>query len=285
MVIAARMALEFERRGMEPGKDPLEWATYYVHRIKREAPDLWHYIEHERPDLSAREAGQWLAEFLYEHAGSGMTLRNYAADRLDELRAPKMRGVGDAHARYRAPGEGILVTPIGDADAPKKRSRAAAAATACTGSEFDSFGVQICASWRRPSLPKITSSRDIYERVTALVNPDAMVREHIGVLVLDNKLQSLGYYIAGLGTTSYVGMDPQTVLRPVMLMPSSGFVLVHNHPTGDPRPSADDVAFTQRIVNAASIVGTRLIDHVILGHGGNYFSMLDAGILASPERG
>ena len=57
----------------------------------------------------------------------------------------------------------------------------------------------------------------------------------------------------------------------------SSFVLVHNHPSGDPAPSAEDVRFTQEVARAADVVGVPLLDHVIVARSG-YVSMLDDGV-------
>jgi DNA repair protein RadC len=55
-------------------------------------------------------------------------------------------------------------------------------------------------------------------------------------------------------------------------------VLVHNHPSGDPRPSDEDVAVTRRLVHAAELLGIRVLDHVIVGDG-SYASFKEAGLL------
>jgi DNA repair protein RadC len=59
----------------------------------------------------------------------------------------------------------------------------------------------------------------------------------------------------------------------------SAFVLVHNHPSGDPAASAEDVRFTEEVARAADVVGVPLLDHVIVSRGG-YLSLLDEGVLA-----
>jgi DNA repair protein RadC len=71
---------------------------------------------------------------------------------------------------------------------------------------------------------------------------------------------------------------PKDILTPVVRAGALGFVLVHNHPSGDPRPSREDLMLTATVKQAAEIVGAPLIDHVIVG-GGSTVSLLSAGHL------
>jgi DNA repair protein RadC len=68
-------------------------------------------------------------------------------------------------------------------------------------------------------------------------------------------------------------------LRVAIREAASAFVLVHNHPSGDPTPSAEDVAFTASLVEAAALVGTPLLDHVVIARR-RAVSMLELGLLA-----
>lgn len=80
------------------------------------------------------------------------------------------------------------------------------------------------------------------------------------------------------GGIDAVTVQPQDVLRGAILANAAGIVLAHNHPSGDPTPSPEDVAFTTRIQNAVSIVGIELLDHIIIGDN-RYFSFKEAGML------
>ena len=65
-----------------------------------------------------------------------------------------------------------------------------------------------------------------------------------------------------------MGVRAADPIRLALRAAASGFVLVHNHPSGDPAPSAEDVEFTRRVAAAAAVVGTPLLDHVIVASGG-----------------
>ena len=67
-------------------------------------------------------------------------------------------------------------------------------------------------------------------------------------------------------------------MKVLLLANAAAFVLVHNHPSGDPAPSAEDRAITTRLKECADLFGIRLLDHVILGHGA-YYSLADTGEL------
>ena len=72
-------------------------------------------------------------------------------------------------------------------------------------------------------------------------------------------------------------------LRLALREAASAFVLVHNHPSGDPTPSAEDLRFTERVAEAAEILGTPLVDHLIVA-GDRYRSLLDDGFFAPLSR-
>ena len=69
------------------------------------------------------------------------------------------------------------------------------------------------------------------------------------------------------------------VARPVLIAGASGFILAHNHPSGDPTPSGEDVNMTRAVFNAARVVGLTLVDHIIIGGPGRNASMRVLGLL------
>lgn len=73
------------------------------------------------------------------------------------------------------------------------------------------------------------------------------------------------------------------IVRVPVLNACSAFVLVHNHPSGDPAPSADDIALTERVARASDLLGIHLLDHVIVA-ASSYASLLDMGLLAPRSR-
>ena len=93
-------------------------------------------------------------------------------------------------------------------------------------------------------------------------------REAFRVLFLDKKNQLIADEIMGLGTVDHAPVYPREVLRRALEFGSSALILVHNHPSGDPSPSAADIEITKRIVAAGGTLGVMVHDHVVVGRGG-----------------
>lgn len=108
-------------------------------------------------------------------------------------------------------------------------------------------------------------------------------QEQVLVLMLDARLHHTGTVAISLGTVSETSAHPRDILRPVITHGCYGFILAHNHPSGDPSPSVADERITRRIKEAAELLQVRFLDHLIVGRpspGRNpYFSFREAGIV------
>ena len=82
-----------------------------------------------------------------------------------------------------------------------------------------------------------------------------------------------------LGALTAALVHPREVLKPAILGNAAAMILVHNHPSGDPAPSGEDLALTRRLCEASELVGIRVLDHIIIGHDGAYRSLADEGRL------
>ena len=116
--------------------------------------------------------------------------------------------------------------------------------------------------------------------VDAWARPRLVTLDHeeLWALALDGRNRLRAARQIAVGGLHGMHVLPRDALRAMVREAASSFVLVHNHPSGDHRPSDEDVGFTLRVVEAARTVGTPLVDHVVLGAPG-YTSMLEAGIL------
>jgi len=81
-----------------------------------------------------------------------------------------------------------------------------------------------------------------------------------------------------VGNDALTIVDPRQVLRPAVQLSASSVVVAHNHPSGDPTPSREDLEVTARLAHAARIVGVRLLDHLVLG-AGRFVSLAEQGQL------
>jgi len=127
----------------------------------------------------------------------------------------------------------------------------------------------------------ITSSRDVDRALRPrYARAD---REHFLALPLDAKNRPLAELTIAVGGLSACPIAPADVFRPLLRQAAAGVIFVHNHPSGEPSPSPDDIALTERLSAAGTLLGMRVVDHVILGDP-EYFSFLDAGLLPTEER-
>jgi DNA repair protein RadC len=103
--------------------------------------------------------------------------------------------------------------------------------------------------------------------------------EILAVLALDARLALLGRPVrVGEGGVSHVSAEPREVFAPAFGLRSSAIVLAHNHPSGQPEPSPEDVEFTKSIGRAGEVLGVQVLDHLVVSPRA-YFSFREAGML------
>ncbi len=102
-------------------------------------------------------------------------------------------------------------------------------------------------------------------------------QEVMGALYLDTRNRLLGERELFRGTLSRAAAEPRAILKEALLRGAAGVIVFHTHPSGDPSPSAEDLAFTRRVAEAGEIVGVRLIDHLVLGTAGAWTSLRQRG--------
>lgn len=103
-------------------------------------------------------------------------------------------------------------------------------------------------------------------------------QETMGALYLDIRNRLIGESEVYRGTLSRAAVEPRAILKEGLLRSASGFVLFHTHPSGDPSPSSEDLAFTRRMAEAGELIGVNLLDHLILGGAGRWVSLGRRGV-------
>jgi DNA repair protein RadC len=101
-------------------------------------------------------------------------------------------------------------------------------------------------------------------------------REQMAVAFLDAKHRVIGVGIVSIGSLTASIVHPREVFKPAVLSNASAVLICHNHPSGVPEPSPEDISLTSRLSQAGDILGIRLLDHVILGDDSHY-SFVDSG--------
>ncbi len=93
--------------------------------------------------------------------------------------------------------------------------------------------------------------------------------EQFRVLFLDNKNALIADEQQQRGTVNHTPVYPREVVKRALLLQASAIILVHNHPSGDPTPSQDDIAMTKEVAAAADKLGISVHDHIIIGRKGH----------------
>lgn len=128
---------------------------------------------------------------------------------------------------------------------------------------------------------RVTSHRDVQR--WAVGHLVGLEHEEVWVLAMKTSRKVEAEWCVARGGLHGCGLLPADVLRPVLRCASSAFILVHNHPSGDPTPSQDDVLMTRALQQACLAVGVTLVDHVIVSRSGSY-SLAEACLMNTDGR-
>jgi len=113
-----------------------------------------------------------------------------------------------------------------------------------------------------PSL-QFRNSADIYHAFNEYFAKE--YREKFIILPLNAKNKLIGFHTVSIGSATSTLVHPREVFTTVCECSAASIILLHNHPTGDPVPSAEDLAITRRLREIGEVMGVRVLDHVIIG--------------------
>lgn len=126
--------------------------------------------------------------------------------------------------------------------------------------------------------PRLGTSRDASRFFTARIGQERV--ESVAVVGLNARLGVTFHRIVSRGGVASCPVRVGDLIRPIVINAAHGVLVAHNHPSGDPTPSQDDIALTHRIGDACAVLGISLVDHVIVTRDEAVsFSFLDAGLL------
>lgn len=127
--------------------------------------------------------------------------------------------------------------------------------------------------------PKLKSPSQLAAYLLPLYGAAAV--EQFGVVMLDTKSHLIRVRIIAIGSLDSTVVHPREVFREATAASAAAIVIFHNHPSGDPTPSEDDLVLTHRMRNAGIVMGIDVVDHIILGDQ-RYCSLLEVGVIPRP---
>lgn len=104
-------------------------------------------------------------------------------------------------------------------------------------------------------------------------------REHFVILLLSARHAVIGVETISIGSLNASIVHPREVFRPAITQAAAGVILAHNHPSGNPEPSDDDLALTRRLSEVGELVGIPIIDHLVIA-GDGFLSLKQSGYLS-----
>src|SRR5512145_1945497 len=123
---------------------------------------------------------------------------------------------------------------------------------------------------------KICSPKDVYTLMYPKMREQK--KERFITLYLDTKNQILKEEVVSIGSLNASIVHPREVFKSALMESSASVIMVHNHPSGDPSPSREDIMVTEKLVEGGKLLGIDILDHIIIGDG-RYVSLKDEGFV------
>lgn len=122
----------------------------------------------------------------------------------------------------------------------------------------------------------VTCPRDVAE----LLMPEMrfLAKEHFRVLLLNTKNQIVANELVSIGTLNSSLVHPRELFRTAIQRSCAAVILAHNHPSGDPTPSTEDIGLTTRVLQAGKVLGIEVLDHLVIGDN-TFVSLKEKGVL------
>lgn len=131
----------------------------------------------------------------------------------------------------------------------------------------------------RYELPKKIGSPDqAYKAITAITSVEEEAQEVFGILILNIKNKIVAVHEISRGALNSSLVHPREVFKPAILHNAAAIICFHNHPSGDPEPSGEDIETTKRLVEAGKIMGIEVLDHIIVSDD-RYVSLKEKGAM------
>ena len=119
-------------------------------------------------------------------------------------------------------------------------------------------------SQSKTPVKKITCAKDVFNLFHERLKDEK--QEHFYIIMLNTKNHIIGEHLVSKGVLDSAIPEPREVFRPAIKAAASRIVILHNHPSGDPTPSEEDLEVTRKLVDAGKMVNIQLLDHIIIGN-------------------
>ncbi len=127
----------------------------------------------------------------------------------------------------------------------------------------------------------VNDPKILVEILTTTLNKEQKLdrdKEHCWGIYFNSRNNIKRIELISLGDVNANIVNPREVLRGAIETSSLAFIIAHNHPSGDPEPSEDDIALTRRLEEASKIMGIEFYDHLIITEEGKFFSLKEKGL-------
>lgn len=121
------------------------------------------------------------------------------------------------------------------------------------------------------NIKNITDIIKLVDNIEDIKNNDV---ENAYIICLNNKRVPVNYSLIAKGTINASMIDPKTIFKTILLSNASAFIMIHNHPSGDPTPSMEDYKMTNILKQASDLLDIKFLDHIVIGND-NYISCME----------
>lgn len=140
-------------------------------------------------------------------------------------------------------------------------------------------GIELGKRVARSSLGDVVTVRSPYDAAMYMMEElRYLKKEHFVCLFLNTKNHIIGKETLSMGTLNSSLVHPREVFRAAIKSSSASIICLHNHPSGDPSPSPEDIQITNRLAEAGSLLGIEVLDHIVIGDG-KFVSLKEQGHL------
>ena len=140
---------------------------------------------------------------------------------------------------------------------------------------------EVSATYKaNPNVSKsiVTSSQIASDLAREIFPVNLSHREAMLALYLNRANHTIGYTIISIGGVSQTVCDPKLIFQTALLTHASAFILIHNHPSGNTKPSQTDISLTEKVKSASILLDIQFLDHLIITEN-SYYSFADEGHL------